>query len=399
MDSPITTDTLEALNLSSPDVASSLPSVPAAEMAPLNPDLKRRVETQVDNFIQGLLAADIHSEDFKRRMDSAFKLGRKEIAEATRLNSRFLKKNYRAIDDSAAFQAMIQLRGVMDDLDPGKQGDLLSTHKIFGFIPGGSKLKAYLRKYESAEQQLATLSNQLCAAQDDLERDVVALEEAKVQLWAAMQNLKAAAHFAQALQDRLRTLVEQLKSTDPLRAKALEQEALYYAAQNLEGVLAQQAVTVNGYLALDPLKKTAREMSIGIDRLKTTGMSALAIAQMVAVATGNQLKLQQALGKTKEIVSNLVVQTSVQLGQHVQTVAKKAADPLVEIGKLQAVFDNTFKAIETMDTYRAAAITTMAKNNETLQQLIDKAKPYVERAAAGPAASGLDPGLLGPVAL
>ncbi len=389
----------DEFKLTPPEFSPAVPQAKAKELVPLDEGLRQRVDEQVDAFIQGLLAADVHSDDFKKRLDSAFKLGRKEIADATRLNTSFLKQNFRGIEDSPAFHAMGQLRGIMDSLDPGKQGDLFSTNKILGFIPGASKLKAYLRKYESADSQIAALITQLSAAQDDLERDVVALDETKVQLWQAMQNLKAAAHFAEAMQNKLHGHVETLKSTDPLRGKALEQEALYYAAQNLEGILIQQSVTVNGYLALDPLKKTAREMSIGIDRLKTTGMSALAIAQMVAIATGNQIRVQQALSQTKEVIGNLVVQTSAQLGVHAQTVAKSASDPLIEIGKLQGAFDNTFKAIDAMDNFRSQAITNMVKNNQTLQQLIDKSKPYVERASAGAGASGVDPVTIGPVSL
>jgi len=389
----------ETVTLTPPEFPAPVAEQKAADLVPLDPGLNQRVDAQVESFIQGLLSTDIHGEDFKKRMDSAFKLGRKEITEATRLNSSFLKQNYRGIEASPAYQAMARLRDIMDELDPGKHGDLFGTSRILGIIPGSSKLKAYLRKYESAENQINKLIAQLSAAQDDLERDVVALDEAKVQLWAAMQNLKAAAHFAEKMQAELKEHVERLKTSDPLRAKALEQEALYYAAQNLEGILTQQAVTVNGYLALDPLKKTARELSIGIDRLKTTGMSALSIAQMVAIATGNQQRTQEAVSKTREVVGNLVVQTSVQLGQHAQTVAKAAADPMIEIAKLQAMFDNTFKAIDAMDNFRSVAIGNMMKNNETLQALIEKSKPYLERAASGAAASKLDPGLAGPVAL
>ena len=385
--------------LSPPEFSPALAPVKAGELVPLDKELKQRVDVQVDAFVQGLLAADVHSDDFKKQLDSAFKLGRKEIADATRLNTSFLKQNMRGIEDSPAYAAMSRLRGIMDELDPGKQGDLFSANKILGIIPGGNKLKAYLRRFESADSQIAALITQLSAAQDDLERDVVAMDEAKVQLWAAMQNLKAAAHFAESLQGKLQGHVESLNSTDPLRAKALEQEALYYAAQNFEGILTQQAVTVNGYLALDPLKKTAREMSIGIDRLKTTGMSALAIAQMVAIATGNQIKVQKALAETKEVIGNLVVQTSAQLGQHVQIVAKSASDPLIEIGKLQSAFDNTFKAIDAMDNFRSVAIGNMVKNNQTLQQLIDKSQPYIDRAASGAAASGVNAATIGPVTL
>ncbi len=396
---PQPTESVPTLALTPPQFPEVVQPEKAVDLVPLDDELKKKVEAQAELFLKALLVADVHSEDFKKRMDSAFKLGRKEIAEATRLNTSFLKQNYRGIEDSPAFKAMSELRDIMDDLNPGKQGDWLEPIKILGMIPGGSKLKAYFRQFESASKQIDGLISQLSAAQDDLERDVVALEEGKVQLWNAMQNLKAAAHFAKFLQEKLKAQVESIKPTDPLRARALEQEALFYAAQNLEGILTQQAVTVNGYLALEPLKKTAREMSIGIDRLKTTGMSALAIAQMVAIATGNQLKIQEAMGKTREVIGNLVVQTSVQLGQHVQTVGKFASDPLIEIGKLQSAFDNTFKAIDAMDNFRSAAIGNMVKNNDLLQGLIDKSKPYVERASAGAAAGKVDADMIGPVAL
>ncbi|HEU0199383.1 MAG TPA: toxic anion resistance protein [Burkholderiaceae bacterium] len=391
-----------------PEQAAPTPAVsePAAgnaaaafDIVTLDPALQQRVEAQVDAFVGALLTADVHGEDFKRKLDSAFRLGRKEVAEATRLNTAFMKENFRGIEDSAAYQAMAELRHLMDDLNPGAQGDLLAPVKWFGLIPGGVRLKAYLRKFESGARQTDRLHEQLSAAQDDLERDVIAIEDTKAQVWQALINLQAAAYFARRLQEKLQSQVDALKAIDPLRARALEQEALFYAAQNLEGLLAQQAVSINGYLALEPLKKTAREMSIGIDRLKTTGMAALAIAQTVAIATQHQVRIQQAMTETKETLGNLVVATSQQLGQHVATVGKFATDPLLEIQKLQTAFDNTFKALDAMDNLRSNAVETMVKNNAQLQELIDRARPLLERASAGAGAARVDPVLAGPVAL
>lgn len=371
----------------------------AQDLVPLDTEIKSRVEAQADGFVRGLMNADVHGDDFKRRMDAAFKLGRKEISEATRLNTAFTKQSYRGIENTPAFQAMNELRNVMDQLNPVRFGDLFEPTKLLGFLPGGDKLKAYFRKFESATTQIDVLVARLTEAQDELERDAVALEDSKRQLWAAMQNLKAAAYFAEILQRKLKSELDALRATDANRARVLEQEALFYAVQNYEGILTQLAVTVNGYLAMDPLKKTAREMSIGIDRLKTTGMSALAVAQTIAIATGNQMRIQEAMQKTKDVIGNLVAQSAAQLGQHAQTVGKAAMDPTLELGKLQAAFDNTFKAIDAMDSFRSAAIASMTKNNAVLQALIDKSKPYVERAAQGAAASKLDPDLMGPVAL
>lgn len=371
----------------------------AAQLPPLPDEFAQRVETQVDAFLQKLLTADMAGGELDRHLDAAFRLGRKEIAEATRLNTRFLDQHYAGIEASPAYQAMARLRDIMDTLDPGRQGDLLSPNRILGIIPGGIKLRAYLRRFASAQSQIKQLVAQLSAAQDDLERDIVAIDDARAQLWTALRNLQAAAHFARQMHDKLTAQVERLKSSDARRATALEQEALFHAARALEGILAQQAVTANGYLALDPLKRTAREMSTGIDRLNTTGMSALALAQMIAIATGHQQRVQQALSGTRDTIGRLIEQTSVQLGGHVQTVAKTALDPVIDIAKLQTAFDHTFKAMDAMDNFRVAALAAMRRNNEALQTLIDKSAPWLERTAAAPLALRDEVTTPGPVAL
>ena len=92
----------ETVTLTPPEFPAPVAEQKAADLVPLDPGLNQRVDAQVESFIQGLLSTDIHGEDFKKRMDSAFKLGRKEITEATRLNSSFLKQNYQGIEASPA---------------------------------------------------------------------------------------------------------------------------------------------------------------------------------------------------------------------------------------------------------------------------------------------------------
>ena len=381
------------------DQASTAAVVPAATLQQMGaePDaaLCQRIDAQVENFMQALSQADLRGEDFRRRLDAAFRLGRKEIAEATRLNTGFMRENFRGLEDSPGHRAMAELRHVLDELNPGRHGDLLAPVRWLGLFPAGTRLKAYLRKFESCGDQIDRLLLQLAAAQDDLERDVVALEETRAQMVDALRNLGAAARFARELQRRLKAQVETLKLTDPARARALEQEALFYATQNLDGLLAQQAVTLNGLLAIEPLKKTARELSIGLDRLKTTGMAALAVAQTIALATGRQARVQQAMARSREVIGDLVVQGAQQLGQHVQTVGRFASDPALDVQKLQAAFDHSFKALDALDALRAAALDTMDKNNAALGQLVARAEQVVGRMRQDTP----DPALSGPVAL
>jgi hypothetical protein len=72
-----------------------------------------------------------------------------------------------------------------------------------------------------------------------------------------------------------------LETFDLQKAQALRQGVLFHARQNLTDIQTRQAVCVNGYLALDMLKETGREMINGCTRVATTGMSALAVAQTV----------------------------------------------------------------------------------------------------------------------
>ena len=254
-------------------------------------------------------------------------------------------------------------------------------------------------KYQGASGQLEKSMQQLYAARDDMQRDVVDLEATRSKLWDAMQKLNGAIHFAETLDARLHAKVETLKTTDAVRAKALEQEVLFYARQNLQDMLTQQAVCTNGYLALDVLKKTGREMMNGCNRVATTGMSALAVAQTVARATGNQIKVMEMLSGVNSTIEGLISETGRQLNTHVDKTAQFAQNPIIGIEKLKEMFDQTFKAMDAMDTFRSKAIDVMGQNNEIIKQQLAKADQYVDRNRQQQAREATRLTTSGPVAL
>ena len=370
--------------LAPPETLAPVAQAQATEMVPLAPDAGARIDAQVTSFVASLATEDIHSDAFRARLDSAFKLGREEISNASALmTGRFMQRNFVGIEDSSTFKALHEMRTVLDDLNPGKQGDLLQPNKIFGLIPFGNKLQQYFRKYQSAGSQLQTIMGQVHAARDDMQRDATEIEQVKARLWDAMQKLKGAIHFATELDSQISTCVSTIAASDPQRAKALEQEVLFYARQNLLDMQTQMAVNVNGYLAMDVLKKTAREMVNGCNRVATTGMSALATAQTVARATGNQVQVMDMLQGVSATIGALVTETSRQLGSHVQATGDYASNPMIGIEQMQTMFDNTFKAMDAMDTFRSQAITAMGKNNDMIRHEVERSEQYLERARSG----------------
>jgi uncharacterized protein YaaN involved in tellurite resistance len=88
-------------------------------------------------------------------MDSAFRIGKEEVSSAASLmTGRFMERNFVGMEDSAAYKAISDLRAQLDELNPGKDGDLLGQTKLLGFIPFGNKLQSYFRKYQTAGSQL-----------------------------------------------------------------------------------------------------------------------------------------------------------------------------------------------------------------------------------------------------
>jgi uncharacterized protein YaaN involved in tellurite resistance len=389
-----------AFELHAPEVITPVSEAVAQSAVPLGSEMKVAVEEQVERFMLSLLQEDVQSEAFKTRLDSAFVLGREEISIAASLmQGRLMQANFVGMENSPAFQAIQDMRGHLDTLNPGKEGDLFRAQKFLGIIPYGNKLQSYFRKYQGASSQLQKSMQQLYAARDDMQRDVVDIEATRVKLWDAMQKLQSAMHFAQTLDQGLQQRIDHLKLSDVQRAKALEQEVLFYVRQNLQDMLTQQAICTNGYLTLDVLKKTGREMMNGCSRVATTGMSALAVAQTLARATGNQIKVMDALNGINATIESLIGETGRQLNSHAEKVGEFSQNPMLGIDKLKDMFDQTFKAMDAMDDFRSKAIDVMGQNNQIMRQQLVKAEQYVDRHRQQQVREVSRTAITGPVAL
>ena len=375
-----TANNVLSFQLQPPEVIIPVLAEASRTAVPLKPETKTAVDDQVQRFVDALLQEDVHSDGFKAKLDSAFALGKEEVSTAASLmQGRFMQRNFNGVENSLAYKAISDIRVQLDELNPGNEGDLLQPNKLLGLIPFGNKLQSYFRKFESAGEQLKTSMGQLYAARDDVQKDIVDIEATRSKLWEAMQKLAAAAYFAESLDKKLDAKVSELQSTDPQRAQSLRQEVLFYARQNLTDILTQQAVCVNGYLALDVLKKTGREMMNGCTRVATTGMSALAVAQTVARATGNQIQVMEMLQGVNATIGKLISEGGKQLNQHVDATAQFASNPMIGIEQIKEMFGQTFKAMDAMDTFRAKAIDTMGQNNAIMKEQLARSEQYVDR--------------------
>src|SRR5262249_19655371 len=80
-------------------------------------------------------------------------------------------------------------------------------------------------------------------------------------------------------------------------------------------------------------------------------------------------------------------------------IANQAANATVSIEKLQAAFNNIYATIDTIDTFKLAALDSMRKTIDSLSAEILRAKEYMERARSAELAQARANGLVSELTL
>jgi uncharacterized protein YaaN involved in tellurite resistance len=82
------------------------------------------------------------------------------------------------------------------------------------------------------------------------------------------------------------------------------------------------------------------------------------------------------------------------LRQQTEQIAQQAASSTVSIEKLQAAFNNIYATIDTIDTFKLAALDSMRKTIDSLSAEVTRAQEYVERARSAELAQARANGLV-----
>jgi len=262
----------------------------AGGMVQVDAKLVPELDAQVEQFIADTLTLDKHSVGFKERVESIHRMGNADVVKAASVSNRMLERPVRLMKEglfsegSGIGKGLVDLRRKVEELNPARQGDLFQPRKILGLIPFGSKIEDYFDKYHSAQSHLNTILDSLADGKDELMRDNAAIELEKVALWETMQRLEQYIYIGKRLDAKLSERISEIETNDPEKARVVKEELLFYTRQKVTDLLTQQAVSVQGYLALDMIRKNNLELSKGVDRASTTTISALRTAFVVAQA-------------------------------------------------------------------------------------------------------------------
>lgn len=375
------TATASDLNLVPPDPVPQVAPERAAGLVPVADEVKTKLQSKVDSFVDELVAQDANSPEFGKKVDQLTNMGRKEIAAAAGMSNRFLDRPVRAMDkDDGVGNNLAELRRVVEDLDPGKRGKLSGTRKILGIIPFGNKLTNYFRSYQSAQTHIQSILTNLSSGKDELLMDNAAIDVERQKLWEAMGNLEQMVHISRALDEKLEDKAAELDATDPAKAKAIRETALFYVRQRTQDLLTQMAVSVQGYLALDLVKKNNVELVKGVDRASTTTVAALRTAVTVAEAMTNQRLVLGQITALNDTTAGIIDSTGKLLREQTGKIHQQAAASTIPLETLQRAFQNIYDTMDEVDQFKLKALDSMKQTVNLLTDEVEKSKGYIARA-------------------
>lgn len=360
--------------ISDDDAVSVLPDLPAEQQQ----ELEQRADAWVDQ-VSGL---NPHSQEFTAQVNALGAVARRTFERTSQTSSRFMQQSLRESKEKGNAQASVakslsELRTTMEDLAPK---DETFAEKALGWLPGRNLAKRYFRNFESNQDQLDEVLGALSRGQEMLQKDNAELSVERRGLWEDLGALQKAAYLLNLLDDRTVRRAEQLRAEGKAQdADAMERDVLFAVRQRRQDVATQIAVTVQAYLSMGLIEDNNTKLQQGVERARTTTVTALRTAVITAQALENQKIVLDQIDAVNRTTDDLIGRTSQMLADNSVKIQEQAATSGVSPETLQKAFDNLFTTMDGIDAFRTKANENFLTTVNSLEQQVQRAQPYIER--------------------
>ena len=377
-------ETSPVITLEAPQPVAVVPQDEADQLVKLDLTKVPELDAKVNDFVMHVLQTPVNTSVFDEKVNAIHQLGSAEIRASAQIANRMLDRPAKSMDkalfdNSPIAKSLTELRSVVEELDPTRQGSLSSPRKFLGIIPMGKSVQDYFRKYQSSQTHINAIIESLYHGKDELMKDNASIEQEKVNMWALMQSLRQYIYVGQKIDERLEQKIGELEATDPEKARVVKEELLFYVRQKNMDFLTQLAVNIQGYLALDMIRKNNLELIKGVDRATTTTIAALRTAVMVSQALSSQKLVLDQINALNSTTSSLIESTSVMLKRQTAQVHEQASGSSVDLEKLQKSFNHIYETMHAIDAFKVKALGNMQQTLHVLTQEVDRAQTYLDR--------------------
>ncbi|MFE2495874.1 toxic anion resistance protein [Streptomyces scopuliridis] len=383
----------DELILTPPEPVAPVRTEQAAGLVPLDASIREEMTRRATDYVGSLAGLDARSPEFTTRIGEIAALGSGEIRGAAQQSNRMLDRTVRSLasggEDAQArvSSSLVELRRTVEDLDP-RDTPGKGARRLLSRLPGGNKLRDHAAKYASSQATLNRIVSSLRGGQDELRRDNAALHTERTRLWETMGKLQEYAVLTDALDTAIGERIAAVDATDPTQADALRADVLFPVRQKHQDLLTQLAVCAQGYLAMDVVRRNNEELIKGVDRAATTTVSALRIAVMLASALDNQRKVTEQVNVLRSTTEDLIRGNAEMLATQSGEIQRIAADPAVGAETLRSAFQQIYRTLDAIDTYKIQATESMASTVESLTAELQIASTHLERTRSAGALEG-----------
>ncbi|MFI6666282.1 toxic anion resistance protein [Streptomyces sp. NPDC086033] len=377
--------------LTPPEAVAPVPREKAGGLVPVDDSVRTDMAKKASAYVEGLATLDARSPEFAGKVGEITGLGAGEMRSAAAQSNRMLERTVRSLPDkggdaqSLVAGSLVELRRVVEDLDP-RDLSAAKGRRFLSRLPGGNRLRDHMAKYASAQGTLNKIVGSLRGGQDELRRDNAALQTERVRLWETMGKLQEYVVLTEALDTAVERHITAVG--DPEAADSLRADVLFPVRQKHQDLLTQLAVCAQGYLAMDVVRRNNEELIKGVDRAATTTVSALRISVMLASALDNQKKVVEQVNALRGTTEDLIRGNAEMLATQSGEIQRIAADPAVGAETLRSAFQQIYRTLDAIDTYKVQATEVMAATVESLTSELQQASGYLERSRSQGALEG-----------
>ncbi|WP_329116646.1 toxic anion resistance protein [Streptomyces sp. NBC_01353] len=370
------------LILTPPEPVAPVRTEQASGLVPLDESVRTEMTRRAVEYVGSLAGLDTRSPEFAGRIGEIAALGAGEMRSAAAQSNRMLDRTVRSLADgggdarSRVGSSLVELRRTVEDLDP-RDTPGKGARRFLSKLPGGNKLRDHVAKYASSQGTLNRIVGSLRGGQDELRRDNAALQTERARLWETMGKLQEYAVLTEALDAAVEERIA--LTADPSAADALRSDVLFPVRQKHQDLLTQLAVCAQGYLAMDVVRRNNDELIKGVDRAATTTVSALRIAVMLSSALENQRKVVEQVNVLRSTTEDLIRGNAEMLATQSGEIQRIAAEPAVGAETLRTAFQQIYRTLDAIDTYKVQATESMAATVESLTAELQTASAYLDR--------------------
>ena len=370
-----------AFNLDIPDVEEVKEKVekelevPAEREATVDEAAKQKVEE--------IMGTDITVFEDRKNITAAFQEFGADVIRKTEAKNGILSKRMVELSKGSdatgeVAKGLQALTEQMRELDP--TGISLEEKKgLFGKIT--APVKRYFDRYKTADAQIADIVKSLDSGKKMLKNDNVTLELEEQELLGLSKQLTEKVAMGTALDEYLTSAIEKKRAEggEEEKVQFVEEEVLFPLRQRIMDFQQLQAVSQQGVVALDVIRRNNNELVRAVDRAKSVTVSSLRTAVTVAGALYNQKLVLEKVNLLNQSTNEMIAATSNMLKTQGVEIQKQSSEAMISTDTLKQSFADTLEALQNISEYRREALPRMQSTIEEFRKLAEEGQRQLDK--------------------